>query len=432
MTMKLHNRILISISVVLVVLLTAWAFVFYYQMMDEINDETDDALEDYADRLIQQSLVTPELLDLTENDGSNNNYYFEKITPESAKSLDHICYLDTMLYIASKLETEPARILKVIFKTQPGDFYRLTISTPTIEKNDLKKAMLISIIILYLSLLLTIIIVNIWVYVYNLKPLHKTLKWLSNNDIGSNSTPLSTQVSIKEFKMLNEEINKYVSRTEQAYQEQKNFISSASHELQTPIAICQNRLDMLLSHTELTEEQMDEIIKISRTLNYMAKLNKTLLFLSKIYNHQFPEKSKLSFLRIVNEEIPDYQEAYSYKNISFEVVQNEDFIIEMNESLATSLITNLIKNAFVHNREGGKIEVRIGKNGFEVRNTGKIDEPLNKDLIFKQYFHSKNSEESTGLGLTIVTAIAKLYILKIDYSYRDGYHVFSVSPPVTP
>lgn len=52
-----------------------------------------------------------------------------------------------------------------------------------------------------------------------------------------------------------------IERNERQYEQQKLFIANASHEMQTPLAICRNRLEMLLDDERLTEEQMAEIIR---------------------------------------------------------------------------------------------------------------------------------------------------------------------------
>ncbi len=69
-----------------------------------------------------------------------------------------------MVYIPEKDETEPARILTTIFKDDGEKFFELTVATPSIEKDDLKDAMAGWMIFLYIALLLTIIVINVWVF----------------------------------------------------------------------------------------------------------------------------------------------------------------------------------------------------------------------------------------------------------------------------
>ena len=54
---------------------------------------------------------------------------------------------------------------------------------------------------------------------------------------------------------------RYVERTEQMFEQQKQFIGNASHEIQTPLAICRNRLEMLMEDDSLSEKQLEELMK---------------------------------------------------------------------------------------------------------------------------------------------------------------------------
>mgnify|MGYP000766270671 CR=1 FL=1 len=157
--MKLIYRILLRLSLALLAVLTVWTVFFYFTMIDEINDEVDDALEDYSETIIIRSLAGKELP--SKNDGSNNSYSIRPITREEARQYPAIEYYDADIYIKEKEETEPARILTTLFKDDEGQYYELTVSTPTIEKDDLKDAMLGWIIFLYIVLLLTLSLIHI-------------------------------------------------------------------------------------------------------------------------------------------------------------------------------------------------------------------------------------------------------------------------------
>ena len=137
--MKLIYYIIIRISLVLSVLLTGWAILFYFAVMDEVNDEVDDSLEDYSEIIIIRALAGEELP--SKNTASNNQYFLREVTKEYAGSCDDIIYKDSMVYIPEKDETEPARILTTIFKDDGEKFFELTVATPSIEKEDLKDAM---------------------------------------------------------------------------------------------------------------------------------------------------------------------------------------------------------------------------------------------------------------------------------------------------
>ena len=89
--MKLIYRVTKRLSVVLLPILAIWAIVFYYSMADEINDETDDSLEDYATMLIRRTLTGGELPGV--NSGSNNTYSIERL-PEGNEYTPFIKFED--------------------------------------------------------------------------------------------------------------------------------------------------------------------------------------------------------------------------------------------------------------------------------------------------------------------------------------------------
>ena len=74
------------------------------------------------------------------------------------------------------------------------------------------------------------------------------------------------------------------NRSYKAYEEQKQFIENASHELQTPLAIVRGKVELLAESDSLTEQQMKELDEIYSTLGRAVKLNKSLLLLSRIEN----------------------------------------------------------------------------------------------------------------------------------------------------
>ena len=90
--MKLIYSILIRLSLALLIVLTVWTVFFYFTMIDEINDEVDDALEDYSETIIIRSLAGKELP--SKNDGTNNSYSIRPITREEAGQYPAIEYYD--------------------------------------------------------------------------------------------------------------------------------------------------------------------------------------------------------------------------------------------------------------------------------------------------------------------------------------------------
>lgn len=422
--MKLFYHVMIRLSMGVIVVLTAWAALFYVAMVDEINDEVDDTLEGYSDLIITRSLAGKELP--SKDIGSNNQYYLREVDNAYAVSRNQISYTDSMVYIAEKNETEPARILTTIFRNEAGQYFELVVSIPTIEKKDLIEAIFYLVLTLYVALLLAIILINVWVFRKSMKPLYVLLRWLEDNRLGRKRTELRNPTNVTEFCQLNDAVNAYASHSEEVFEQQKQFIGNASHETQTPLAICRNRIELLMEDETLKEEQIDELAKTLQTLEHVTRLNKSLLLLSKIDNNQFGEETHVVMNDVLNHFLEDYKDVYEYRNIDVDMTEEGLFEVEMNEMLATMLVTNLLKNAFVHNADGGKIKVSFSSDAMEFSNTGD-DAPLDPQRIFERFYQGKKREGSTGLGLAIAHSICQQSGLQIAYEYRDGMHCFRVS-----
>lgn len=419
--MKLIYRILIRLSLALLIVLTVWTVFFYFTMIDEINDEVDDALEDYSETIIIRSLAGKELP--SKNDGTNNSYSIRPITREEAGQYPAIEYYDANIYIKEKEETEPARVLRTIFADKDDNYFLLEVSTPSFEKEDLREAVANWILFLYIVLQVTLLTVSIWVFYRSLRPLYALLHWLDSYLPGKQHEPVPNDTHIPEFRRLNEAAAQAVERSEQLFKQQKQFIGNASHELQTPLAVCNNRIEWLLDNTELTEEQMEELFKTKHTLNYIVRLNKSLLFLSRIDNGQFTDSRPVEINSIVKRLLNDYKEIFSHYEAQISLEEQGRLTITMNETLAEALVSNLLKNAFIHNKEQGHVRVTIQTNSLTLANTGQT-EPLDSEHIFERFYQGSKKKESTGLGLAIAEAICRQYGLHISYRYQNKEHIF--------
>lgn len=426
--MKLIYKILGRLSILLLIVLTAWASVFYFAILNEVNDELDDSLENYSTKVMTSALSGRELPSV--NDGSNNSYHITPIQPEMVQTLPHIQYIDSLIFVAEKDETEAARVLKTIYHNSQNQYFQLTVSTPSIEKQELLDTMLIWLVFLYVCLLLLVLILVYWVFKLNMRPMYVLLRWLNESKVGSQNVPLNNPTDITEFRQLNLSVRQYAARANQAFEQQKQFISNASHEIQTPLAICQNRIELMMDQSGLTEEQLNELSKTRQTLDHIIKLNRSLLFLSKIDNNQFPESSVIDVNTTVKELLEDFSMAYAHRNLSIDVKEDRKLQVTMNSHLATALFTNLIKNAYIYTPEGGEIGITLLPGTFEIRNSAS-GVPLDRNKIFDRFYKGESSgSASSGLGLAMVASIARLYNFHVLYRYAENFHFFTLSFPI--
>ena len=423
--MKLIYRISLRLSLVLLPLITLWAVVFYFTMVDEINDEVDDALEDYSE-LIVIRMLSGELLPRM-NEGSNNSYTIAPVDENYAAAHPGIDYYDAEVYIPEKEETEPARFLVTIFQDGNGQFYELKVATPTFEKDELLETILWWVVWLYLLLLITVVGTTMWIFHNSMRPLYALLHWLDGYVPGHKTVPVPNNTSITEFRRLNTAAQQAVDRSEELLEQQKQFIGNASHELQTPLAVLGGRMEYMLDHAGLDEQTMGEVIQMQRTLGHIVRLNKTLLLLAKIDNGQFPENTDVDISAMIREQKELYDDIYEERDIRCDMHLTGSFLVRMNESLASVLVSNLIRNAYAHSEAGARIDIRIEGRTLTVSNDGVT--PLDGKHIFERFYQGSKREGSTGLGLALVKAVADSYGLCVGYRFGEEQHIFSVEWP---
>lgn len=421
--MKLIHNIAVRLSVALLPVIGLWAMVFYFVIVDEINDEADDLLESYAEQLMVRKLSGKELP--VTNIMTDGHYSISQVTESYADSQAGMEYYDSNFYISETDENEPARFLKTIFRDREGRCFELIVATPTFEKDDLIGTILWWILALYLILLLTVILIALVVLQKSMRPLYKILDWLNAYTPGKSHSRLSIDTDIHEFRQLEKVTTEATDRSDKAFEKQKQFIGNASHELQTPLAVLGGRIDWMLDNDSLGEESVGELVQMKRELGHIVRLNKTLLLLTKIDNDQFPDQTDVNLSSMVLSQKDLYEEIFSSKRISCSVqVPDEPVIIRMNETLASILVTNIIKNAFVHSPEGGTVTLTLTENGLVVANSG--DSPLDQGRIFDRFYQGAKKDGSTGLGLALAKTIADRNGLCLTYSYENGMHLFRV------
>ncbi|WP_159802224.1 sensor histidine kinase KdpD [Flavobacterium sp. MK4S-17] len=420
--MKLENYTLKYLTLTLLAVIPLWAGLFYVIVMEEVYDNIDDGLKNSKILIIRQAYADKNILD-TPRLGINRF----TITPLPQGSYSYKEEITTAKeFMEYDNDYEPVRVLTTIFDDAEGKPHRLEIRSSMVEEDELLEDLAIALFGLYIMLVLTILFFNRIILRRIWKSFYATLTTLKQYKVGSggNFTPVET--NIDEFKTLAREVKEMLVRNEEIYSSQKQFIENAAHELQTPLAISLNKLELLAeNNSNLDEQQMNEIGKIADTLNRLVRLNKSLLMLSKIENRQFAEEKEINFNELARKLVNDFYDLADYKNISLSIEERAQLLHNMNGGLAITLLNNLIKNAIIHNYPNGMVHIIIDSTSIAVTNTG-IAQPLNENYIFNRFARNVSSEQSTGLGLSLVKSITAIYSLKIKYSF-DGNHTFTVN-----
>lgn len=419
--MKLLSYTYRKLALLLFLLMAVWGVLFYYAIIDEVVDETDDTLENYGEILMESALHDPSIL---ETEGSLMSFYkFTPISEEEGRHYRQVFY-DATVYIELEDEDEPVRVMCTAFRMPDGQYYELKLMISILERDDMVEAMLWYLGALFLLFLICTSIGIQLVLNGVFRPLHRLLDWLHCIQPGKEVPPLDNPTKIREFRQLSDAALDMGNRSYKAYEEQKQFIENASHELQTPLAIVRGKVELLAESEGMTEQQMEQLDEIYATLGRAVKLNKSLLLLSRIENGQYTEMEDVSVDEILDELLPDLMDIYEHKQVRLIRKREEQpFIIRCNHSLAQILVSNLVKNSLLHNREGGELQVLTTPTSLVIKNTG--DVPLDGEKLFRRFYHGMDGKkDSTGLGLAIARSIALSSLLKLTYEWQNGMHAF--------
>lgn len=397
------------------VLFAAGSTVFYFYISRLLNEEINEQLDvDKAKVLeyVHETGQLPPYSPIREN--------IIQLIAETQPSKDRIG--DTMLLSPLLDEHLPYRYYSFTVEIQ-GQFFKALIIRPLIEKDDLLEIMAKSLGVFALLFIVLLFLMNRWLSNHLWKPFYTTLFRLKESDPGH--PRYFPNEPILEFNELHQELNRMTRRIADQFQHLKEFNENASHEMQTPLAIVRNKLEVLMQSSNLREQEMDSIREAYESTHRISRMIESLLLLSKIENRQFAESKPVRMGELIQSRLEFCQDLVGFKKINLETRFDTSPPVEIDPYLADILVTNVIGNAIRHSPEGSNIQVAWINSVFTVSNTGP---PLTlpEDQLFNRFSKGNVSGESSGLGLAIARQICDLYGFRISYHYISPVHHFII------
>jgi len=293
---------------------------------------------------------------------------------------------------------------------------------------DLEKDTVIGLLLQILSIVLilgiSVFMIMRFIPVRLWSPFYETLHKINHFKVEDEKLPVFSDSEVKEFAELNATLSRILSQSVRSYQVQKQFTENASHELQTPLAIVQGKLDLLFQNQDLTKEQVTLIQDIYHEISQMSRLNRNLLLLAKIENAQYKLTNHVNIAGKLETLLPVLGLLSNGIKITTNF-DNSQLTIDCNEVLLESMINNLIVNAVRHNQQDGEIIISIKENTLTIANAS--DEiPLDTSYLFERFYRSSIRQKGNGLGLAIVKSICDYHHWTITYFHEHGLHNFSV------
>lgn len=256
------------------------------------------------------------------------------------------------------------------------------------------------------------------------KPFYHLLNQLKSFTLSKDSAIETSPVKVDEFRELQAAMVNMAERVQNDYQSLKIFTENASHEMMTPLAVINSKLDNLIQDESLNEEQYEQLQDIYAAGNKLSRLNQSLLLLVKIDNQLIKDSENLSLKALLEAKLKEFAEIIKNKGLATDCQLPEDKVIRVSRYLAEILLNNLLSNAIRHSGPNGTLKIRLGGERMVIANTGN-PEALDKERIFERFQKGKSSE-GLGLGLTIARNICESYHFRLFYEFEAPFHQFIV------
>lgn len=417
---SLLNKNLNLFLICTIIILLCSMPLFFFIMEHFYTEDLDELIEYRTDDFIRERLPTFTLSEIEIWNKYNED--IKLLSDDKSYPLNQA--IQKSLYSAAEGHKIDYRFFykRIEIEKEP---YILSSRIPMIETKDLLQTLVFQYGVIFLVLIVFLTIAQQFIAKRLWKPFYNSLSKIDNFNLEQDILPQFEETNTIEFTRLNENLGKLISNNIRTYIQQKEFIENASHELQTPLAVFQSQLDLLLQDPNLTKSQVEVIQSLYAVSSRLTRLNKNLLLLAKIDSSQFRETDKIDFNQTLNTQLFYLRDMAENNGIEVSLEVESPLLVVANKILLESLINNLVVNAIRHNIDGGSIHMIIKDNTFAISNTG--DEiPLNEEKVFRRFSRTSEHKKGNGLGLSIIYQICKFHKWKVKYNYEDNKHRFTV------
>ncbi len=391
---------------------------YYFTMRYVLIDQLDDTIR----------VEEAEILDVIRNRGQlppASDYHDQQTSYEPATTPIKRHFINTTRLVRHHRE-EPFR--QLIFTTMAGNqLYAVTIG---VSEEDTEKLLGLIMTItagMILLLLGTLFLANRLMLRRLWKPFYQTLTGMREFNLSSRQPLPIRESSTDEFRILDEAARQMTRQILKDYEMLKGFTDDASHEMQTPLAIINSRLDLLIQDHELSEKHHRPIQAMYDAIGRLRLLNQSLLLLTKIENHQFAHSDTIDMVPLIEEKLAQLEDPLRDRHLV--VHKDLDRLhLPINGFLADILLNNLLTNAIRHNQDGGELSIRLRENSLRIANSGPALS-FDPTTMFDRFVKGSHSG-GTGLGLAIVRQICDNYAFRLSYGYIDHYHTIDIQFPL--
>ncbi|MEF8811290.1 MAG: HAMP domain-containing sensor histidine kinase [Bacteroidales bacterium] len=335
-------------------------------------------------------------------------------------------YTDTVM-MNEQTQRENIYRKKSTYITVNGTHYKLEMTKEADELYRFRDDVFEIVLPVFIVLVLAIFLINYLLSGYLFAPFRRILKQMASYRIGKSGSIDHIKTSTYEFDRLKHLYENMRQRIENDYYQLKEYTENMSHELQTPLSIIHNKTESLLSANDLKPEQAKKLKAIYEETQQLSRMGRALNLITQIENQEFTNIQTIHTTPVIRGHVDKIREIAEMKQLQIETNLNEEHTLTIDAGLLDILIRNLIKNAMRYSHPSTTIYIETNEKHFRVINEGNEPE-FPEEEVFKR-FRRGNRNNSLGLGLAIVKKVCEFSSLYIAYKYREGKHIFTVTPP---
>lgn len=253
---------------------------------------------------------------------------------------------------------------------------------------------------IFIPLVLAVLIIP-FVVNSSLKGMKRMMVLASQIDVNKPGVRLPTDDVVEEVAPLVRTINAALARVDTDVSTRERFLADAAHELRTPIAILQTRIEGY----EDTEQNRRLLLDVSRIRAVAEQLLDIQRFAV------VPVMADIDLVAVCQQVVADLAPLAinAGYDLGFEAGKRP-VIVRADRLSIERAITNLVRNAIQHAGAHGQILVRLSSDGaIEVSDEGEGIAPEDREKIFEPFYRSRPNSSGAGLGLSLVRQIARLH-----------------------
>ena len=247
-----------------------------------------------------------------------------------------------------------------------------------------------------------------------LKPLHSFAAQVEKVEPNNLTDMKITEEVLPEFRQFSRSFNQMLDRLDEGFTAQRQFTGNAAHELRTPLALMQARIELFAAeHPAMPPETAEFLTLLREQTERLTQMTKTLLEMSALQS--VPRNDRIQLAPMMEEILTDLAPLAEKNGIT--LTCDGDGAMTGSDGLLYRLLFNLTENAIKYNRPGGTVRLTVQEEAAQlvirVSDTGcGIPEPY-RESIFQPFFRVDKSRSreygGVGLGLSLVWAIAELH-----------------------